>query len=268
VARPRLTLSLQRGRLRALVTTGTHRYASDGRYVAARRQLLLTVRTSGGIVRLQATLGAGSVGAARMLGIWSDAHDDESDVDCLSPRTTLAGSRARVTVQPGAWLPFFPQRFLTRIYAKNGASRRMPLSLSQLMLAVMQEMTARAPQFTGTGFATPPYGADVATNQRTMPRWMATYLPLPGLEIAPIAAGVGAGYGVVIYAHNHLGQGEDTRVLDTATVLAIVNGNGPSPVPLVHVGSNKSAVYASRRDTSLSVVCHATSVARQLRSLG
>jgi len=60
-----------------------------------------------------------------------------------------------------------------------------------------------------------------------------TYLPLPGLEIAPIAAGVGAGYGVVIYAHNHLGQGEDTRVLDTATVLAIVNGNGPSPVPLV-----------------------------------
>jgi len=28
-------------------------------------------------VRLQATLGTGSVGAARMLGIWSDAHGDD-----------------------------------------------------------------------------------------------------------------------------------------------------------------------------------------------
>jgi len=37
---------------------------------------------------------------------------------------------------------------------------------------------------------------------------------------------------------------------------------------LVHVGSNKSAVYASRRDTSVSVVCHTMSVAGQRRSLG
>ncbi len=144
----RLTFSLERGRLHALVFTGKHRYNVGGQYVAARHELLVTVPASRGKVRLQATLGTGSAGAARMLGIWSDAHGDESDVDRLSPRTTLAGLRARVTVQPGAWLPFFPQRFLTRIYAKNGASRRVPLSLSQLVLAAMQGTTVRAPQFT------------------------------------------------------------------------------------------------------------------------
>jgi len=180
----------------ALVTTGKHRYASDGRYVAARRQLLLTVRTSGGVVRLQATLGAGSVGAARMLGIWSDAHGDESDVDRLSPRTTLAGLRAcdRAAGRVAAVLPaaFLDQdlRQERRVQARapiavaigaggyagdDGASAPIHLitcGLAGISLGAMQGTTARAPQFTGTGFATPPYGADVATNQRTMPRWM------------------------------------------------------------------------------------------------
>jgi len=91
-----LTLSLQRGRLYALVTTGKHRYASDGRYVAAQRQLLLTVRTSGGVVRLQATLGAGSAGAARMLGIWSDTHGDDGGFVLLHvPGTSRRGTAGR-----------------------------------------------------------------------------------------------------------------------------------------------------------------------------
>jgi len=70
----RLTFSLRRGRLYALVTTGKHRYASDGRYVAARHELLVTVPTSRGKVSLQATL---ERSAARMIGLWSDAHGDD-----------------------------------------------------------------------------------------------------------------------------------------------------------------------------------------------
>jgi len=77
-------------------------------------------------------------------GGWTVTAND-GDVARLSPRTTLAGSRARVTVRPGAWLRFFPQRFMTRIYAKNGASKRVSLSLPQLVLAAIQGRTVRAP---------------------------------------------------------------------------------------------------------------------------
>ncbi len=70
----RLTLTLQRGRLHALVSTGKHRYNADGRYSAAQHQLLLSVPTTAGRVRLQATLGQHD---ARMLGIWSDTHGDD-----------------------------------------------------------------------------------------------------------------------------------------------------------------------------------------------
>ena len=90
----RLTFSLQRGRLHALVTTGKHRYNVGGQYVAARRELLVTVPASRGKVRLQATLGTGSVGAARMLGIWSDTHGDDGGFVLL--RVPQASRRAPV----------------------------------------------------------------------------------------------------------------------------------------------------------------------------
>lgn len=70
----RLTLTLQRGRRRALVLTGPHRYTASGQYSAARHQLLLTVHTAKGLVRLQATPGPGS---ARMIGTWSDTRGDD-----------------------------------------------------------------------------------------------------------------------------------------------------------------------------------------------
>ena len=70
----RLTLRLQHGRLQALVATGRHRYTADGRYVAARHELLLSVPTSAGLVRLRATAGQRDT---RMIGIWSDAHGDD-----------------------------------------------------------------------------------------------------------------------------------------------------------------------------------------------
>jgi len=70
----RLTLSLQRGRLYALVTTGKHRYNVGAQYVTAKHELLVTVPASRGKVRLQATL---ERGAARMIGLWSDTHGDD-----------------------------------------------------------------------------------------------------------------------------------------------------------------------------------------------
>jgi len=73
----RLTFSLQRGRLRALVATGKQRYNATGQYVAAKQQVLLTVPTRVGVVHLQATLGQGRAGAARMIGVWSDTHGDD-----------------------------------------------------------------------------------------------------------------------------------------------------------------------------------------------
>lgn len=73
----RLTLNLQGERLRALVVTGKHRYTVGAQYATARRELLLTVPASAGKVRLQATLGAGTAGAGRMLGLWSDTHGDD-----------------------------------------------------------------------------------------------------------------------------------------------------------------------------------------------
>ncbi|MDQ2827637.1 MAG: hypothetical protein M3Y74_01090 [Chloroflexota bacterium] len=73
----RLTFSLDHGSLRALVATGKRRYTVASQYVAAQHEILLTVPASRGKVRLQATLGAGSMGAARMLGIWSDTHGDD-----------------------------------------------------------------------------------------------------------------------------------------------------------------------------------------------
>jgi len=56
----RLTFSLQRGHLQALVATGKQRYNAAGQYVAAKQQVLLTVPTRAGIVHLQATLGQGA----------------------------------------------------------------------------------------------------------------------------------------------------------------------------------------------------------------
>ncbi len=73
----RLTLSLRHGQLRALISTGKYHYTADGRYVAVQRQFVLTVKTVRGIVLLQATLGQGRAGAARMLGIWNDTHGDD-----------------------------------------------------------------------------------------------------------------------------------------------------------------------------------------------
>ena len=59
------------------MTTGKHRYTVASQYVTAQHELLLTVPVSKGKVRLQATLGTGKVGAARMLGLWSDTHGDD-----------------------------------------------------------------------------------------------------------------------------------------------------------------------------------------------
>lgn len=73
----RLTFRLQRGRLFVLVATGKQRYNVAGQYVAAKHEILLTVPAKPGIVHLQATLGQGRAGAARMIGLWSDAHGDD-----------------------------------------------------------------------------------------------------------------------------------------------------------------------------------------------
>lgn len=73
----RLTLTLQHGHLHALVLAGTHRYTATAQYSAPHHQLLLTVHTVKGLVRVQATPGPGS---GRMIGTWSDTRDDDGGV--------------------------------------------------------------------------------------------------------------------------------------------------------------------------------------------
>ena len=82
----RLTFSLQRGHLQALVSTGKQRYNANGQYVAAKHEVLLTVPTRAGVVHLQATLGQGRAGAARMIGVWSDTHGDDGGFVLLRVR--------------------------------------------------------------------------------------------------------------------------------------------------------------------------------------
>jgi len=82
----RLTFSLSHGRLQALVATGKQQYNATGQYVAAKQQVLLTVLTGAGIVRLQATLGQGRAGTARMIGVWSDTHGDDGGFVLLRVR--------------------------------------------------------------------------------------------------------------------------------------------------------------------------------------
>jgi hypothetical protein len=69
-----VTLTLHQGQVRALVSTGRHRYATDARFSAPQKQLQLTFRTAQGSVRIQATLLKGN---QRMIGTWYDAHGDD-----------------------------------------------------------------------------------------------------------------------------------------------------------------------------------------------
>ena len=165
-------------------------------------------------------------------GSWSMTVND-GDVARLAPTVTLARAQAHVSVARGAWLSYFPQRFLTTLYSKKGTAQHRPLSLTQALWAAVQGKTTRTPMLYGAngGFTVPQYGSDVAANQRAMLRWVATYMPLHRLDIAPLTGGVAARYGVVIYAHDHLDRGSDTRVLDAQTLMGIINGKDASAVP-------------------------------------
>jgi hypothetical protein len=66
-----VTLTWRQGHLHGLVATGRHRYAANAGYLAAQRQLQLSVRTAQGRVRVQATMLKGN---QRMIGTWYDAH--------------------------------------------------------------------------------------------------------------------------------------------------------------------------------------------------
>ncbi len=70
----RITVALQGKTLHALVLTGARRYAATAQYVASRHELVISVPTVAGHVRLDAMLLTGN---ARMVGTWYDAHGDD-----------------------------------------------------------------------------------------------------------------------------------------------------------------------------------------------
>jgi hypothetical protein len=87
-----LTLALQQGHVRGLVSTGRHRYAADARYTAAQHQLQLTVRSAQGSVRIQATMLKGN---QRMIGTWYDARGNDGGFVLVRINVTSSHRTAR-----------------------------------------------------------------------------------------------------------------------------------------------------------------------------
>ncbi len=175
-------------------------------------------------------------------GVWTISVRDAS-VAASDPwqRRLIAG--ARVALKPIAWARSLPARLALPLYGPRGHGTIAALTLSQTLWYALRGQTVRfAPRGSnGLTLANLNLG-DPMGSQTALLQWMETFVPLSGLEIGPVYTGASNDWGVAIFQHGRYAAGGVTRVLDAATLAALVGAPTPTKLPALPT----LAVWAAR----------------------
>lgn len=160
----------------------------------------------------------------------------------LSRLTTTA----TIHVQPVHWATFFPAHVTAKLFDSRGHGTRAVLSWSQLIWQALHGKTVpfAIKQASGlTIVSTNP--TDGVSSQKALLRFLASFVPLQGLEIGPVVAGAPNNWGVALFVHQQLNHTQETHVLDAATLASIEAASTPVGLPSLPTLAQWSAALVS-----------------------